>query len=211
MSFELIETMLIEADRSVPLLSRHLDRLAATCSALDYPWAGAPQIEQEVAQAITALAHPGPHRLRLLLDRAGRRTIQTAPLGPLVGPQTIMLADTALNADEPLLRYKTTCRPWYSDTTHWLAEHPEVFDLVYLNERGELCEGSRTNIYLHQRGVWCTPPLASGCLPGVQRADLLDRGLVHERVLTLHDLHHADEIRVSNALRGWFDVTLRRA
>jgi 4-amino-4-deoxychorismate lyase len=43
----------------------------------------------------------------------------------------------------------------------------------------------------------------------VQRAELLDTGRVEERVLTLADLHAAEEIRLSNALRGWFPVTLR--
>ncbi|MCY1215978.1 Amino-transferase class IV [compost metagenome] len=51
----------------------------------------------------------------------------------------------------------------------------------------------------------------SGCLPGVQRAELLDSGQVEERVLTLADLHAADEIRLSNALRGWFPVVLRHS
>ena len=60
-------------------------------------------------------------------------------------------------------------------------------------------------------GHWYTPPVDSGCLPGVQRGELLDTGNVRERVLTLADLHAADEIRLSNALRGWFTVTLREA
>ncbi|WP_268630801.1 aminotransferase class IV, partial [Escherichia coli] len=89
-------------------------------------------------------------------------------------------------------------------TIEWLPAHPHIFDLVYLNERGELCEGSRSNVYLRLDGDWYTPPVDSGCLPGVQRAELLDTGNVSERVLTLADLHAADEIRLSNALRGWF-------
>jgi len=208
---ELIETMLVDEERNIPLLPRHLARLEASCAALDYPWAGAPAIERALSTATLALATPGMHRLRLLLNRTGQRTIQTAQLPGLSSPQYVMLSDQALDADEPLLRYKTTYRPWYAETTHWLAAHPEVFDLLYLNQRGELCEGSRSNVYLLVRGVWYTPPVSSGCLPGVQRAELLEHEQAHERVLTLRDLQQADGIRLSNALRGWFDVELRSA
>lgn len=211
MPAELIETMLVAADGTVPLLARHLARLQASCVALDYPWCGVPDIEGDLYGAIAALTAPGQHRLRLLLDRSGQRTIQTAPLAPLVGTPFVMLSGAILDADEPLLRYKTTHRPWYADATHWLSEQPEVFDLLFLNQHGALCEGSRSNVYVQRRGVWLTPPVDSGCLPGVQRADLLDRGQVEERVLTLKDLHDAENIRLSNALRGWFDVTLRAA
>ena len=43
----------------------------------------------------------------------------------------------------------------------------------------------------------------------MQRAELLEAGQAKEKVLTLADLHAADGIRLSNALRGWIDVTLR--
>jgi 4-amino-4-deoxychorismate lyase len=211
MAPELIETMLVNEEGAIPLLSRHLERLAASCKALDYPWDGASEIEQEVYDKVAELTVAGQHRLRLLLDRTGRRSIQTAPLPALVGPQTIMLSGDALDANEPLLRYKTTYRPWYADATQWLTTQPDVFDLIYVNQRGELCEGSRSNLYIQRYGVWHTPPLASGCLPGVQRAELLSRGEVQEDVLTLKDLYQAQGIRLSNALRGWFDVTLRTA
>ena len=131
------------------------------------------------------------------------------PLRVLAGLALLGLCILLTLKAEPLLRYKTTYRPWYTKTIEWLPAHPHIFDLVYLNERGELCEGSRSNVYLRLDGDWYTPPVDSGCLPGVQRAELLDTGNVSERVLTLADLHAADEIRLSNALRGWFKVTLR--
>ena len=205
---ELIETILVDAQRRMPLLARHLKRLEASCKALDYAWAG-PAVEADILVAALALSAPGPHRLRLLVARDGGRSIQTAPLPPLPAVQEVMLAPEALRSSEPLLRYKTTHRPWYTKTIEWLPSHPHLFDLLYLNERGELCEGSRSNVYLRLDGDWYTPPVDSGCLPGVQRAELLDTGNVSERVLTLADLHAADEIRLSNALRGWFKVTLR--
>jgi 4-amino-4-deoxychorismate lyase len=207
---ELIETILVEASGNVPLLARHLQRLEASCKALGYVWGGR-EVEGDILLAVMALGSTGPHRLRLLVARDGSRHIQTAVLPPLPGHQEVMLAPEALRSSEPLLRYKTTHRPWYTKTIEWLPAHPHIFDLLFLNERGELCEGSRSNVYLRMGGAWYTPPVDSGCLPGVQRAHLLDTGKVKERVLTLADLHAADEIRLSNALRGWFTVVLRGA
>lgn len=207
---ELIETILVDAQRRMPLLARHLKRLEASCKALDYAWAG-PAVEADILVAALALSAPGPHRLRLLVARDGGRSIQTAPLPPLPAVQEVMLAPEALRSSEPLLRYKTTHRPWYTKTIEWLPSHPHLFDLLYLNERGELCEGSRSNVYLRLGEHWYTPPVDCGCLPGVQRAELLETGQAKEKVLTLADLHAADGIRLSNALRGWIDVTLRAA
>lgn len=205
MSPALIETILVDQERNIPLLERHLARLQSSCAALNYPWPGAP-IRAEIMAAALGLTAAGPHRLRLLLDQTGQRSLQTALLPPLPPVQEVMLAPEPLRSDEPLLRYKTTVRPWYEKAAAWLPQHPHVFDLLFLNERGELCEGSRSNLYMRQDGVWYTPPLASGCLPGVQRAELLERGLAQERVLSAADLRSADGLRLSNALRGWFDV-----
>jgi hypothetical protein len=45
-----------------------------------------------------------------------------------------------------------------------------------LNECGEVAEGARSNIFVERDGVLLTPPIESGALPGVLRADLLARG-----------------------------------
>jgi len=204
----LIETMLVTADRQAPLLARHLDRLGRSAQALGYrcdPGA----VEREVRACIAGIQAPGPHRLRLLLDMAGHCNLEALPLAPLPPGQEILLSPDLLDANEPLLRYKTTHRPWYARAAEWLPAHPQVFDMVYMNTDGELCEGSRSNLYLLLDGQWYTPPLASGCLPGVQRAELLAGGKVRERVLRVEALRNAQGLRLSNALRGWFDVALR--
>ncbi|PAX96400.1 aminotransferase [Bordetella pertussis] len=202
---ELIETILVTADRQLPLLGRHLARLLTSCQALRYR-CNEPAVESAIMAAVRGLHAP---RSAPAAPAAGARRsprIQTAPLAPLPPDQEVMLAPEALDADEPLLRYKTTYRPWYAHTIEWLPSHPRVFDLLYLNQHGELCEGSRSNVYLELGGRWYTPPIASGCLPGVQRAELIDQGKVQERTLTMSDLRSAESIRLSNALRGWIEV-----
>ena len=160
---ELIETILVDAQRRMPLLARHLKRLEASCKRAGL-CLGRPPVEADILVAALALSAPGPHRLRLLVARDGGHPDRPPP--PLPAVQEVMLAPEALRSSEPLLRYKTTHRPWYTKTIEWLPSHPHLFDLLYLNERGELCEGSRSNVYLRLGEHWYTPPVDCGCLPG---------------------------------------------
>ncbi len=84
-------------------------------------------------------------------------------------------------------------------------------EAILLNERGEVCECASANIFATQgRKVW-TPPLSSGCLPGVTR-ELLLREVsapgfeVGERDLTLADLAESDEIFITSTTRELLPV-----
>jgi para-aminobenzoate synthetase / 4-amino-4-deoxychorismate lyase len=78
-----------------------------------------------------------------------------------------------------------------------------------LNTRGELTETTRATLALQLDGQWWTPPLASGCLPGVERGRLLDVGVLRERVLLRGDLDRAEGLAVVSSLRGWRAAQLR--
>jgi para-aminobenzoate synthetase/4-amino-4-deoxychorismate lyase len=77
-----------------------------------------------------------------------------------------------------------------------------AFDAVFFNERGELTEGARSNVFVKRDGRWRTPPLASGLLPGVMRARLMRRLGAVECALSRDDLLAADEVLVCSSLRG---------
>ncbi|MDQ2186779.1 aminotransferase class IV [Alcaligenaceae bacterium A4P071] len=204
----LIETMRAEHG-VVQLLDWHMARLQASATALGYARPNAAllarvQAEAEALGDIDASAH----RLRLLWSADGTVTLTAAALPALAPDPQVQWASTRLDSNALLLRHKTTHRPWYAADTDWLTAHPDVFDLLYLNERDELCEGTRSNVYLEIDGVWLTPAVASGCLPGVQRGALMYEGRVKEATITPDLLKRATRLRLSNALRGWFDVRL---
>ena len=48
------------------------------------------------------------------------------------------------------------------------------------NTSGDLCCGDSANLLVKRQGEWLTPPLSSGCLPGVMRARALKQGVVRE-------------------------------
>lgn len=206
----LIETMHASPSGDIALLDLHLDRLQRSANRLQFNVPGRDHIRRHVLDHLTSHPIEGRHqRVRLLLDRNGQLRIESYDLPPLSGTPLVAIADTKLNSQAPLLQHKTTHRPWYAEAMPWLNTHPDFFDLIYLNEKDEVCEGSRSNIYLFRDGAWVTPPLECGLLGGVMRRQILEDGKAVEGVITVSDLAAADvRLRLSNGLRGWFDVQL---
>src|SRR5579872_5412793 len=84
-------------------------------------------------------------------------------------------------------------------------------EMLLLNERGEVSECTSANVFVAEGlDVW-TPPLKSGCLPGVTRALLLEEirlpgYRVGERVLFPADLEKADEVFITSTTRELLPV-----
>jgi para-aminobenzoate synthetase/4-amino-4-deoxychorismate lyase len=141
------------------------------------------------------------------LDKAGRIEVRSFPLAatpPAV--QRARMAEARIDADDPLRRHKTTARHLYDEALRSLPADTDIFDVVFLNRRGEVAEGARSNVFVEREGVLLTPPLASGALPGVLRARLLTAGRAREAVLMPADLQ--DGFLLGNALRGLLPVRL---
>jgi len=83
------------------------------------------------------------------------------------------------------------------------GEHPEADEVLLVNKRGELTEGSYHNLVLRLGGRLVTPPLCCGLLPGIMRQSLLACGTLHEQVLYPAELQRAEEIWLINSVRGW--------
>lgn len=96
---------------------------------------------------------------------------------------------------------------WAQNLTWYERAHEQGFDeVLLLNERGEVSELTSANIFAVQgSNVW-TPPLSSGCLPGVTRAVLLELGRVKEKTLFPEDLESCDEVFVTSTTRGLLPV-----
>lgn len=84
-------------------------------------------------------------------------------------------------------------------------------EVILLNERGEVSECTSANIFIAQGSQVWTPPLDSGCLPGVTREVLLEAGRVEgvpvgEKALYPEDLERADEVFVTSTTRELLPV-----
>ena len=101
--------------------------------------------------------------------------------------------------------HKTTLRQEY-DAERRRAEELGLTEIVFFNEKGELLEGTITNIFLETRGCLYTPPLRLGILPGVFREHLLRTQKAQEKPLTLENLQEGT-LYIGNSLRGLAEVT----
>jgi len=73
-------------------------------------------------------------------------------------------------------------------------------EALLLSTSGELCCGSAANLLVLRSGQWQTPPLSSGCLPGVMRQRALASGLARETSLSHGDLLESDGAMLINSL-----------
>ena len=145
-------------------------------------------------------------RVRLLLDRTGATTVQLGPLpASSEAPVTLTIDWEPVSSAEVWQYHKTTRRGVYERRA---ARHPYADDVLMVNERTELTETTVANVALRLDGQWRTPPLESGCLPGIGRQWLLEQGQLRERPLTIDDLRAADGIAIVSSLRGWRQAVL---
>ncbi len=191
----LIETLRRE-EGGYPSLDGHLARLQSSAQ-----WFAFPYDETQVRAVLNALPVDGVQRVRLTLGADGVPRAEAFALAPEpAGNRYACLAKERIDACDPLRRHKTTARAIYDAALKALAGTPEVFDTVFLNQRGEVAEGARSNVFVERDGGLLTPPLESGALPGVLRAELLASGRAREATLYPADL--ADGFWLGNALRG---------
>src|SRR5690606_27157895 len=210
-AFELIETLRLEpqADTPYPLLDRHLERLRHSARHFGFAFD-----EAQVRDALDAVRRETgdtPQRVRLTLAKSGAITVRSTPLPPPPAePPSVTYADWTVDSANPFLRHKTTVREQYDAALAAIGTQADCFDALFFNERGELTEGARTNVYLVRDGRWYTPPLSAGVLNGVMRRVLMEthRPRIEERTLRRKDVEAADEIWLSNAARGLFKVRL---
>jgi branched-chain amino acid aminotransferase len=101
---------------------------------------------------------------------------------------------------------------WSENLTRYERAHEQGFDeVVLLNERGEVAECTSANIFIVEGENVFTPPLASGCLPGVTRALLLEEirvpGLtISETTILPSGLETADAVFITSTTRDLMPV-----
>lgn len=80
-------------------------------------------------------------------------------------------------------------------------------EVLFLNEKGYVCEGSLSNIFIVKNGIIFTPKVNSGLLPGVVRDYIIKKYNVVEKEITLDEVMNADEIFITNSLLGIMGVS----
>jgi 4-amino-4-deoxychorismate lyase len=200
--FGLIETLLWTRGEGFHFLSEHIARLRASARELGFAF-DEPAFAQALQDAVRD-AQAERLRLRFVLHGGGELESAAAPIEP-VAPDTVWRVAVARRrfvSDDPLLRHKTTRRELYESELAEAHARCGADEVMFLNEREELCEGARTNLFLARGGLLLTPPAECGLLPGTLRANLLASGRARETGLQLTDLGEGAEFYMGNSVRG---------
>lgn len=207
--FGIFETLRVENGRCA-LLDRHLCRLKTSAQALNLPLPDG--CENQIKQYITDLPD-GAFRVKALLASDGI-SLSSAVLNHLADKQRVIISPAVLPAQNYLRRFKTTHRALF-DQAWQTAETQGAFDSLFFNSDGILLEGGRSNVFVKYQGQWLTPSLDLDILNGIMRQTVLDEpqkylhtNQVIETHITQKTLQEAEEIRLSNALRGVFAAAL---
>jgi para-aminobenzoate synthetase/4-amino-4-deoxychorismate lyase len=201
--FKLIETFYW--DRGYRFLGEHLARLRDSAEYWDFTFS-----RKKVISALqnTAKKFPrSPRRVRMTLASDGALEITHSDYAAEHFGR-VGISKRKVSSADRFLYHKTTNRGMYEEELAG-ARKRGLDDVLFFNERGELTEGTIHNVFVVKNGVWRTPPLSCGLLPGVFRAHLLKtRDNAREAILKREDLRSADAIYLCNSVRGIYRVTL---
>ena len=205
----LFETIAISKGEALRLQD-HLNRMQASALSLRITF-DSDLAEKLVLNTCASLDKNLSYRLRLDLAANGELSLASAVIHQTSEPVKIFWAKDILTGDvtmfsgDALLQHKVSHRTLY-DQAWQEAVKQGGFDALFVNEQGLVTEGGRTSIFIKPQGSteWLTPPISAGLLPGVMRAALLADPAMNAREanLTINDVSMAEEIILSNALRG---------
>lgn len=193
---ELIETFGVWPNEGARRWALHLARLEASADQLGF---ACPMHEIDAAVR-RIVAKEQPLRVRLTLNMAGDFHLTQTAFTPDDAFWRLSVSEEPLRSGDPWLAVKSTQRALYDRVRAGItAPHEEV---IFLNERGEVCEGTISNLFVEdQAGRRLTPALSSGLLPGVLRSEFRAQGW-EEAVFRLDDLRAAKRLWIGNSLRG---------
>jgi branched-chain amino acid aminotransferase len=127
----------------------------------------------------------GPHHTAVLI---------LSPLHPPAHQASAVVCPWARNENGVLTGLKTTSYAENACALAWAIAHG-ASEALFANTKGMLCEGSGTNIFLGIDGELITPPVTSGCLPGITRSLLLEHLDVIERDVPVTILEEPDTVQ----------------
>jgi len=207
-SFQLLESILWNDGYS--FLPLHLERMEASAAYFGFNFkrdAILAALQQE-EKLFTAGART---KVRVLLDRCGAISVTHAPIVEQLASGRVAVSEFRVSSGDRFLRHKTTRRRFF-DLQYEEALQRGEDDVLFLNERGEITESARSNVFIEKDGQWLTPPVSCGLLPGTFRRHLLEtRPEATEKILHLEDLDSADAVYICNSVRGCRKVTVLSA
>lgn len=193
---KLIETLLWDG-KCFPRLALHVARMRAGVQSLgwSYDIRGFENALEDLRNLQNQKINAQVRRVRVTLDAMGQIICEVNKIPLSKAFWRVTLADERIASSNPWLRIKSTNRSLYDNARSNIK--PDIDEIIFANERDEVCEGTITNVFFDKGSGMRSPPLLSGVLPGVLRAELN----CPEEILRIDELYQT-RIWVGNAIRG---------
>lgn len=81
-----------------------------------------------------------------------------------------------------------------------------IHEMIFINTKGQISEGTVSNIFFVRKNIVYTPQLSCGLLPGILRSYIMKRFPVTETIIYPDELVYYDECFVTNSLMGIMPV-----
>jgi len=145
----------------------------------------------------------GIKKVRLSVKQNGEYEIKISDIDTIL-TNKVVISDIIIDSCDIFLQHKTSRRNIYNTE----YQKYNVYDVIFINNLGFISEASRHNIFIKKDNQWVTPPLSAGILPGIIRQIFIETTPVLEKNITLDELKNADEVWLSNSIRGLIKVEL---
>lgn len=202
--FKIFETARVENGKVI-FLNEHLQRMKQAAEYFLFSF-DEKKILKALNQELENYASDKIYRLKIILSKSGKFEFQIREFTESKSTIKVILSENRINSTNKFQYFKTTNRNLY-DEEHQHYNKKGFFDVIYLNENSDVAEGAITNIFVKKGSVIMTPSLQCGILPGIYRKYYLrNHPEIKEKRISLGDLLTADELLLTNSLRGAIKV-----
>ena len=190
----------------VSLLNYHLDRLKQSADYFLFVY-DEENLKNKLSKLLLQIKTSTKLRLKLTLNKWGNIGFNLTGFPETSTFNKIIISKNKIDSGNKFQYFKTTNRKLL-DHEHKYYSNLGFFDVIFFNEANYLAEGAITSIFTGKDGILYTPSLDCGILPGVYRRYFLEKTFLNsfEKKITYNELLEADEIILTNSLRGEIKV-----
>ncbi|KAG7823495.1 hypothetical protein KL909_002892 [Ogataea angusta] len=202
-------------------LGYHVDRLNETAEFFQLPVRrlDSSLLVAQLSQALYDKDVYQAHKMRYLLGKDGQVEIQAIPIATPLNldincpPTWTVYLDSEPTIISPFTSFKSTYRNHYAEARkRKIPPDAGNADVLLFNHANQITETSICNIAVLRNDKnpltgeiitkWTTPPLSSGCLCGVTRRYLLEKGLIGEGVVMKNSIKDGEQVLLFNGIMG---------
>lgn len=200
--FELLETLLFDPIIGYSYLDLHLERLWSSSQTFHFK-CPIENLKKDLLQA--TLKETVTTKVRVILNKQGNYIIEKTKVNLQKKTYWVDFSKQRTNSKNILFQHKTTddsVRKFYDEEWRF-ANQKGLSEILFLNEKGHVTEGSRTNIIIKKDQNFFTPPANCGLLNGIMRQQfiILNQSVI-EKVLEPEEILTADQILLVNSVLG---------